>query len=199
MKYPRFHSPGREGHKMSNWADQISEFQHTWLEQQQQLLSGWLGTLQNAAGAGTPQNAWRQTIDANEQQINSVLDAQQQLLTSLVKTVENAGNVPPESKQWEHQAEEGIELWTDLQHRLWKVWFDMLRNASPVPQTPGELLTQNWQDIVQRAVDFQEQCLSAWANNQPVDNKSSGKRSTKSSSPRQTSGATGNNGNKSAH
>lgn len=177
----------------------MTDFQRTWLEQQQQLVSGWLGTLQSAAGAGAPQTAWRQTIDANEEQINSVLDTQQKLLTALVKTAENAGTASLESNQWEHQAEEGIELWIDLQHRLWKVWFEMLRNASPVQQTPGQLLTKNWQDIVQRAVEFQEQCMSTWAGSQPGSAKPSGKRSTKTSTSKPAAETTDDDKRKNAH
>ena len=173
---------------MTDWAEQITEFQRSWLEQQQQLLTGWLGTLQNAAGTGTPQNAWRQTIDAMEQQVNSVLDTQQQSLTALLKTVESTGNASMESHLWEHQAEEGIELWINTQHRLWEVWFEMLRNASPARQTPGEVLTKNWQDLVDRAVDIQEQWLSGWTNEQ----LSSGKKPAKSSTSKQTADTGGN-------
>ena len=180
---------------MTDWAEQITEFQHSWLEQQQQLLSGWLGTLQNAAGTGTPQHAWRQAIDTMEQQVNSILDTQQQSLTALVKTVESAGSTSMESHQWEHQAEEGIELWIDTQHRLWKVWFDMLRNASPAKQTPGELVAKNWQEFMDRAVDMQEQWISGWTNEISGQKKPSGKRSAKSSSSQQSSEAKDDNNN----
>lgn len=185
---------------MANWADQITEFQRNWLEQQQQLMSGWLGTLQGAAGAGTPQSAWQQTIDANEQQINSVLETQQKILTALVKTAEDAGSATLEPGRWEHQAEESIQLWVDLQHRLWKVWFEMLRNASPVQQTPGQLLTKNWQDIVQRALDFQEQCLSTWTGGAAEESaKPARKRSGKASSARPASETAGEEQPKSTH
>lgn len=171
---------------MTDWAEQITEFQRAWLEQQQQLLSGWVGNLQNVAGTSTPQNAWQQTIDAMEQQVNSVLDTQQQSLVALVKTIEQTGNASVGSHRWENQAEEGIELWIDTQHRLWKVWFEMLRNASPATKTPGEALAKNWQDLVDRAVDIQEQWLSGWTNEKSGHTKSSGKQSTKSSTSRQS-------------
>ena len=149
---------------MKDWAQQISEFQHSWLEQQEQLLSGWLSTMQNAGVPNTPQTTWRQAIDTMEQQVNSILDTQQQSLTALVKTVESAGNASLEPQQWEHQAEEGIELWVDTQHKLWKAWFEMLRSASPASQTPAEMVAKNWQDFMKRTVEAQEQWLSSWTN-----------------------------------
>jgi len=165
---------------MTDWSDQITEFQHSCMEQQQKLLSGWFGTLQKA-GTGTPQNVWRQAIDALEQQVNGVLDAQQQSFNALIKTVEQASNASPDAVQWEPRAEASIGLWIDMQHRLWKTWFDMLRNASPAKQEPGEMFVQNWQDFAQRAVDMQEQWLSSWTGGQPGSKGSTGKRPKKPS------------------
>ena len=166
---------------MADWSDQITEIQRTCMEQQQKLLSGWVGALQNA-GTGTPQSVWRQAVDNLEQQVNNVLDAQQQSINALIETVEHASNTSPDATQWEHQAEASIGLWTDMQQRVWKTWFDMLRNAAPVKQQPGEMFVQNWQDFAQRAVEMQEQWLSSWTSGLSGNKESSGKRSKKPSS-----------------
>ncbi len=177
---------------MNNWAEQMVELQHTWLDQQQQLMSAWLGSLQHPVGIGRTQNAWHQAIDVNEQQINNVLDIQRQVLTGIAESVENAFNTSLDSNQLEHRLEEGIELWMDTQQRLWKVWFDMLRSALPSRQSSGEVLSKNWQDIVERAMDFQEQCLSTWTNSQSDSGKSMEKRPTKSSASKKTTETAGN-------
>ena len=122
---------------MSDWADQISRLQHSWFEQQRQLFTGCFGNLQYT-GSGIPHNVWRQMIDANEMQINSILDTQQKLLSVLINTFGSTGNLSPETAQWTRQMEQGIDLWIDIQQRLWEVWFDMLRNASPGNHEPGE-------------------------------------------------------------
>ena len=165
---------------MTDWSDQITEFQRSCTDQQQQLLAGWFGALQKA-GTGTPQNVWRQSIDTLEQQVNGALDAQQLSFKALLTTVEHASNASPEAARWEQQAAAGIGLWTDMQHRLWKTWFDMVRNASPAKQQPGEMLAQNWQDFIQRTADMQEQWLSSWTGGLPGSKGPSGKRSKKSS------------------
>lgn len=174
---------------MSDWVEQITGFQYAWIDQQRQLLAGWLGSLQDA-GSGIPQNAWRQMIDANEQQINSVIDAQQQMLMSLVRTFENTGNISLESVQWTRQIEEGIDSWVDMQHQLWDVWFDMLRNTSPGKLKPGNNLAKNLQDLAERAADIQEQWLSGLVNVQSVLDTSSVKRSKKTSTSKKTSRTT---------
>ena len=136
-------------------------------------------------------------IDANELQINSILDTQQKLLSVLINTLGNTGNLSPETAQWTRQMEQGIDLWIDVQHRLWEVWFDMLRNASPGNQEPGELIIKNLQDIAERAVEIQEQWLSAWPDDQPGRVTSSGKRPTRSQALRRSSGAKSKNRGKS--
>lgn len=160
---------------MTDWSDQITEFQRSCMEQQQHLLAGWFGTLQKA-GRNTPQNVWRQAIDTLEQQVNGALDTQQVSFQALLKTVEQAGNASPEITQWEHQAAAGISFWMSMQKQLWKTWFDMLRNATPAKQEPGGMPTQNWQDLVQQAVNMQQQWLSSWTGGQSGNKGPSGKR-----------------------
>lgn len=165
---------------MADWSDQITKFQHSCMEQQQQLLAGWFGTLQKA-GTNTPQNVWRQAIDTLEQQVNGALDTQQISFQALLKTVEQAGNASPEITQWEHQAAAGIGLWADMQHRLWKTWFEMLRNATPAKKEPGAMPANNLQDMVQQAMDMQQLWLSSWKGGQSGSKESSAKRSKKPS------------------
>ena len=71
---------------MTDWTQQITEFQRTCLEQQQQMLSGWFGTLQKA-GNGAPKNVWAQALDTLEQQVNGALDTQHQSCKALLKTI----------------------------------------------------------------------------------------------------------------
>ena len=146
---------------MTNWTDQITEFQNACMEQQQQMLSGWMSALQKA-GTGTPQNVWHKALDTLEHQVDGALDTQKESFKALLKTIEDAGNSSPEITQWEHQADAGMNLWFNMQHQLWKAWFEMLRNASPAKQSPGEILAQNWQDMMQQAMSMHEQWLSSW-------------------------------------
>jgi hypothetical protein len=162
---------------MTDWSEQITEFQRTCAEQQQQLLTGWFSTLQNA-GSSTPQNVWRQAIDTFEKQVNGILDTQQISFHALLKTVEQAGDSNPEITQWEQQAAAGVGLWVDMQHRLWKSWFDILRNSAPVEQTPGERLTQNWKDMVQQTMEMQQLWLSTWTGAQTGSKKPSRSKKT---------------------
>ena len=160
---------------MTDWSDQITRFQRSCMEQQQQLLSGWFGNLQTT-GTNIPQNVWRQAIDTLEQQVNGVLATQQQSFNALLKTLGQAGNASPEITQWQPQAAAGISFWMSMQQQLWKMWFDMLRNATPAKQEPGEMLAKNWQDMVQQAVDMQQQWLTSWTGGQSGNKGPSGKR-----------------------
>ncbi|MEJ2760055.1 MAG: hypothetical protein P8126_00565 [Gammaproteobacteria bacterium] len=146
---------------MSEWTDQIAEFQQAWVSQQQQLLTDWLGNLQKTGSAATP-DVWRQAVDIMEQQVNSALDAQKRSLTALSENAGQAEGMPEAFAQWSRQLEEGIEEWTKMQQQLWQVWFDMFRAAAPREETPAEALLKNWQDMAQRAMTIQEQWLSDW-------------------------------------
>ena len=163
------------------WPNQITELQRQWVEQQQQLLNDWLGTLQNAGGSATP-NAWREAIDVIEQQVNNALDAQKQSLKALVENTAHVEGVPEPITHLVHQLEDGIELWSDVQLRLWQVWFDMLRTSAPAPQTPAESLISNWQDMAQQAMSIQEQWLSNWTGQTAASGKPR-KKTPKSSAP----------------
>jgi len=163
---------------MTDWTQQIADFQRSCLEQQQQMLSGWFGTLQKA-GNGAPNNVWRQALDSLEQQVNGALDTQHQSFKALLKTIEQAGNGSAELAHWERQAEAGMSFWNNMQHQLWRTWFEMLRDAAPARQEPAELLTQNWQKMMQQTMAMQEQWLSNWGGGQPTGKGASGKATKK--------------------
>ena len=147
---------------MSEWPNQISELQRKWMEQQQQLLNNWLSSLQST-GASTPPNVWQEAIDLLELQVNSALEAQKQSLKAVAENAKHAEGVPEPLTQWCHQVEAGIDMWNDMQQRLWQVWFDTLRTtAAPTVKSPGETLVKNWQDMANRARSIQEQWLSNW-------------------------------------
>jgi len=146
---------------MSEWDEQVSEFQRNWMKQQQALLGDWLGTLQNA-GADKPANMWQEAVSVMEQQVESVLDIQKKSLLSLAENSRHVQGVPDAFSQWVAQMESGLELWTEVQRRLWEVWFNLLRSNTPAAQTPGETLVKNWQDMARRAISTQEQWLSNW-------------------------------------
>jgi hypothetical protein len=147
---------------MSEWPNQISELQGKWVEQQQKLLTDWLASMKSAGGS-TPPNVWREAIDILEQQVNSALDAQKQSLKVLAENAKHVEGAPEPLTQWCHQLEAGMEMWNDMQQRLWQVWFDTLRTtAAPAVQSPGETLVRNWQEMAQRAKSIQEQWLSNW-------------------------------------
>lgn len=160
---------------MADWTDQITQFQRSCMEQQQKMLAGWFGNLQKT-GTNTPKNVWRQAIDTLEQQVHGVLETQQQSFKALLKTIDQSGNASPEITQWEQQATAGMSFWMNMQQQLWKTWFDILRNASPAPREPGEVLAQNWQDMVQQAMAMQQQWLSTWTGGQSGNKGPSGKR-----------------------
>ena len=146
---------------MLEWDDQASEFQRNWVKQQQELLGDWLGALQNA-GAGQPASMWQEAVAVMEQQVNSALNNQKQSLLKLVDNTRQVEGVPEAFSQWVQQLEQGLELWTDVQQRLWQVWFDMLRTTTPAAETPGETLVKNWQEMARQAASIQEQWLSNW-------------------------------------
>lgn len=170
---------------MSEWPDQIAEFQRNWVQQQQKMLTDWLETLQSA-GTAAPDNVWQQAVDVMEQQVNSALETQKRSLISLAENAENIEGAPEAVKQWAQQQEEGIKRWTDVQQQLWQVWFDMLRSGTPVAQTPGEAMMKNWQDMARRAMSVQEEWLSNWTDPWMASGSTSGKKTRQSSPQKQT-------------
>lgn len=145
---------------MTDWTQQITEFQRMWMDQQQKLMSNWFDTLQQA-GAASTHAAWKQAVDTMEQQVNTVLDNERKSLKMLVEHAREIENTPKELSEWERQIEQGIDTWTDLQQRVWLLWFDMLRKTVPREQ-PGDMFARRWGETVQSFMEMQEQWLSDW-------------------------------------
>jgi hypothetical protein len=144
---------------MADTTNQVAEFQKEWAAQQHKLMSDWLEAVEGMSPT-TPPKTWRKTVDLMEKQVNGALDAQKRSLLALAENAESLEAAPEPVTQWCHQLEQGVELWTDVQARLWNVWFDMLRTTVPSAQTPGEALMKNWEDMVHRAMSVQEEWLS---------------------------------------
>jgi hypothetical protein len=178
--------------QMLEWDEQISEFQHNWVKQQQELLGDWLGTLQNAGNA-PPACMWQDAVGVMEQQVNSVLAVQKQSLLSLAENSKHIQGMPDAYSQWLQQLEKGLELWTEAQQRLWQVWFEMLRSTAPAAQTqtPGEALVKNWQDMARRAISVQEQWLTNWTGPRTAAEKPPRGTPSKSSTARRSTKAEG--------
>jgi len=146
------------------------------MEQQQKFLSDWLGALQGAGAVGT-NNAWKQSVSAVEQQINGFLDLQKQSLMAVAGNLEQVEGTPEAYTHWVQQLEEGLDMWADMQHRLWEVWFDMLRSMEPVTGAPGNMPVMDWQDMAERAMSLQQQWLSDLTSSTAAAGKRGGKTS----------------------
>lgn len=144
---------------MAEWSDQIAGMQRKWVEQQQKFMNDWLESMRRA-GSGGPQGSWRQVADVMEEQVTSALDTQQRSLQGIIDNMKNVEGAPDEFAQAAKQMEEGIERWTEVQSKMWKVWFDTLREASTEPKTPTESMMANWEDMVKKTMSIQEQWLS---------------------------------------
>lgn len=139
---------------MLEWSDQLTEFQYNWVEQQQKLLSDWLDSMKSAGGDST-RASWRKAADIMEQQVDSTLAAQKRSLLFFAENLEDVEGSPEAFNQALKQLEEGIDQWAEVQHRMWRVWFDMLRSTAPAPQTPGEAMMESWEDTVKQTMAVQ--------------------------------------------
>lgn len=170
---------------MANWSDQISGLQQQWVEQQQGLLNDWLKMLHKVGGVSSA-TPWQQAIDVLEKQVNSTLDAQKKSLMTLAKNTEDAEGLSKQMLPWFNHFEDGIDLWNDMQHQLWHIWFDMLRTTPPVEEQPSDVLLKNWQEFTNRAMEIQEQWLSSWEKTQSNAGKSTGSNTGVTSSGSQS-------------
>lgn len=174
---------------MSEWSDQIAEFQRTWVQQQQKMMTDWLESL-NGQGADVSPAGWRKAVDVMEKQVTSALDAQKRSLTAVTENLEGVEGAPEAFTQAMNQLEKGIEQWADVQRRLWAVWFDMLKSTAPVPKTPGETMVENWQDMVKQSMEIQEQWLSSWTGAGTGSGKKSKGQTASGSSSKPAAGGT---------
>jgi len=165
---------------MTQWSDQIAEFQRNWVTQQQKLLQDWLSSMKSA-GADSPRAGWRQAADVMEQQVDSALDAQKRSLLTIAENLEEFDNAPEAFTEAMKQLEQGIEEWTEVQHRMWHVWFDMIRSTAPTPQTPGEAMMESWEDMVKQTMSIQEEWLSRLSGQQSGAGGSARKKTGKGS------------------
>jgi len=168
---------------MSDWPEQMTELQRKWVEQQQKLLSDWLDSMKSAGGE-SPRASWRKAADIMEQQVDSALDAQKQSLMAFAENIENVEGAPEAYTQAVKQLEQGIEQWAEVQHKMWHVWFDMLRATAPAPQTPGETAMESWEDMVKRTMAVQEEWLSSWTGPRKSGGGSAGKKTDRSTGSR---------------
>ncbi len=173
---------------MSQWQEQIAEFQRTWVNQQQKVMTDWLASLQSPGAEASPAN-WRKAADVMEKQVTTALDTQKRSLMAFAENIEGVEGAPEAFAQAVSQLEEGLGMWSDLQLRLWKVWFDMLRATAPVPQNPGEAMLENWQDMVRQSMSIQEQWLSNWTTSTAGSGAKTGSRSPNKSASSQSSKA----------
>lgn len=144
---------------MADWTEQITELQRSWVTQQQQLMQEWLGSLKNMGDSSLRAN-WRKAADVMEQQVRSALDAQTRSLLACVDNLEKVDGMPDEATQVLTQTRANIERWAAVQGDIWKVWFDTLRETAPAPQTPGEALMEQWEDLVKKTISIQDNWLS---------------------------------------
>lgn len=179
---------------MKDWTTQVTEFQRAWMEQQQKFLSDWIGNLQGG-GAGNASNTWKQSVSAVEKQVDGFLDLQKQSLRSIAGNLEQVDGAPEAYTHWVQQLEEGLDMWADMQHRLWEVWFDMLRSMEPVNPSSGNMPVMNWQDMAERTMSLQQQWLSDLTS-APV---AAAKRSGKPSAAKKATTGNGRSGGQKAH
>lgn len=144
---------------MSDYSEQFSELQKSWVAQQQKMLGDWLGSLKDSQD-NSARASWRQVTDVMEQQVVSALDAQKTSLLSCVANMEGIEGAPEAMSSVVVQLKSGIEQWADVQQEMWRVWFDTLRNAAPAPATPADALMESWEDMVKRTMSIQAKWLA---------------------------------------
>lgn len=181
---------------MTDWSDQIAEFQRSWVQQQQKLMTDWLESMKSAGGGASAPD-WRQAADVMEQQVNSALDAQKRSLRAVAEKMESVEGAPNELNQAVKQLEDGIERWAEVQQEMWQVWFDMLREASPKPQSPGETMMKSWEDMAKRTMSIQQQWLSSLTGGQSDTGGASPAKQTKKKTKKSPSSSGGSSTSKS--
>jgi len=143
---------------MADWTEQITELQRSWVTQQQQVMQDWLGSLKNM-GDSSLRASWRKAADLMEDQVKSALDAQTRSLLACVQNLGAVDGLPDEASQALTQTKSNIERWAAVQGDIWKIWFDAMRETAPAPQTPGEVLMEQWEDLVKKTVSIQNKWL----------------------------------------
>lgn len=93
---------------MSEWSEQLTDFQRNRVEQQQPLLSVWVDSMKSAGGDST-RAGWLKDADIMEQQVDSALNVQKRSLLSFAQSWEDV------VKQTMAVQEEWLDKWTDAQ------------------------------------------------------------------------------------
>lgn len=144
---------------MTDKTDQFTEMQRAWVAQQQQLLNDWLGSLKTSQPDSLRAN-WRKAADVMAQQVESALQAQEKSLMNSVANLEGIEGVPEAVATHVEQLKTTIGSWADVQRDIWKVWFDMLREAAPAAKTPADAMVESWEELAKRTMDIQKKWLS---------------------------------------
>lgn len=168
---------------MTEWPKQIAEFQENWVQQQQKLMHDWLETLKRMGASG---DNWKKTADVMERQVDGALDAQKRSLLTFAETMEEVQGAPEAFTQAMKQLENAIEQWAEVQHRMSKAWFDMLRTTAPA-LAQGEALMDSWDDVMKQTMNRQQEWVSQVTESQPVLRETSPKKTAKRAAPERSS------------
>lgn len=144
---------------MTENTDQFAEMQRAWVAQQQELLNDWLGTLKSSQGDSL-RATWRKAADVMEQQMASALQAQEESLMKTVANLEEVDGVPEAVATHVEQLRTTIGRWAEVQREIWRVWFEMVREAAPAPKTPVETMVESWEEMAKRTMAIQQKWLS---------------------------------------
>lgn len=143
----------------------------------EQPFSQWLENFHKSVSGSTPL-AWKETVDLVEKQVVSALENNTHTLKAVVAGCEGTGIAEPYGL-WFQRLVQGIELCGKTQQRLWKVWFDMLRNTGPGMQPPWTALLKNWQDMMDPFTLMQEPLMSVTPGLQSAATGKTGTRERK--------------------
>lgn len=144
---------------MTEKTDAFAEMQRAWVTQQQELLNNWLGSIKSSPNDSLRAN-WRKAADVMEQQVSSALEAQQKSLMACVTNLERVEGAPEAVAENVAQLKTTIGRWAEVQKDIWRVWFEMAREAAPAPKTPTDAVMESWEDMVKRTMSIQQKWLS---------------------------------------
>lgn len=144
---------------MTDKTDPLGEMQRAWAKQQQELLNNWVGTLKTSQNDSL-RATWRKAVDVMEQQFESALEAQEGSLLKSIASLESIEGVPEAVETHVDQLKTSIGRWAEMQREIWRVWFEMVREAAPAPKTPADAMMESWEAMAKRTMAIQKKWMS---------------------------------------
>lgn len=148
-----------------DWMKKTEEIFQEWTNGQKKMWDSWNETIKTASSQNQAVKLWEKTIETWEDSVKNAMSVQDEISSAWTKNIDKT-NVPKEFVQWIEQAQDMNKKWNDVQGKLWKDWFDLMKKVDISKMTDIEKSQETfkeWQELSQKVLEKQTEFFKSWS------------------------------------